>query len=99
MNIAILIIVPMVALGLMTFLGQSIAAQSAGNITTPIAPQGTSLGATGDNSTTTEPETSSGNITPPIAPQATSLGATGDNSTTTEPETTAGDVSEAVAPG
>jgi hypothetical protein len=53
MNIAILLIVPMVALGLMTFLGQSIAAQSAGNITTPIAPQGTSLGATGDNSTTT----------------------------------------------
>jgi hypothetical protein len=99
MNIAILIIVPMVALGLMTFLGQSIAAQSAGNITTPIAPQGTSLGATGDNSTTTEPETSSGNITTPIAPQGTSLGATGDNSTMTEPETTAGDVSESVAPG
>ena len=99
MNIAVLLIVPMVALGLMTFLGQSIAAQSAGNITTPIAPQGTSLGATGDNSTTTEPETSSGNITTPIAPQGTSLGATGDNSTTTEPETTAGDVSESVAPG
>ena len=99
MNIAILLIVPMVALGLMTFLGQSIAAQSAGNITTPIAPQGTSLGATGDNSTTTEPETSSGNITTPIAPQGTSLGATGDNSTMTEPETTAGDVSESVAPG
>ena len=99
MKIAILLIVPMVALGLMTFLGQSIAAQSAGNITTPIAPQGTSLGATGDNSTTTEPETSDGNITTPIAPQGTSLGATGDNSTTTEPETSAGDVSESVAPG
>jgi hypothetical protein len=99
MNIAILLIVPMVALGLMTFLGQAIAAQSAGNVTTPIAPQGTSLGATGDNSTTTEPETSASNITTPIAPQGTSLGATGDNSTTTEPETSAGDVSESVAPG
>jgi hypothetical protein len=74
--------VPMVALGLMTFLGQSIGAQT-----------------TGDNSTTTEPETSAGNITTPIAPQGTSLGATGDNSTTTEPETSAGDVSESVAPG
>jgi hypothetical protein len=99
MNIAILLIVPMVALSLMTFLGQSIAAQSAGNITTPIAPQGTSLGVTGDNSTTTEPETSAGNITTPIAPQGTSLGVTGDNSTTTEPEKSAGDVSESVAPG
>jgi hypothetical protein len=98
MTIVILLIVPLVALGLMTFLGQSIAAQSAGNITTPIAPQGTSLGATGDNSTTTEPETSAGNITTPIAPQGTSL-ATGDNSTTTEPETSAGDVSESVALG
>jgi hypothetical protein len=68
MNIAILLIMPMVALGLMTFLGQSIAAQSAGNITTPIAPQGTSLGATGDNSTTTEPETSAGKLTNTIAP-------------------------------
>jgi hypothetical protein len=68
MNIAILIIVPMVALGLMSFLGQSIAAQSAGNITTPIAPQGTSLGATGDNSTTTEPETSAGDVSESVAP-------------------------------
>ena len=99
MNIALLLIVTMVALGLMTFLGQSMAAQSAGNITAPIAPQGSSLGARGDNSTTTEPETSAGNITAPIAPQGSSLGATGDNSTTTEPETSAGDVSESVAPG
>ena len=68
MNIAILLIVPMVALGLMTFLGQSIAAQSAGNITTPIAPQGTSLGATGDNLTTTEPETSAGDVSESVAP-------------------------------
>ena len=68
MNIAILIIVPMVALGLMTFLGQSIAAQSAGNITTPIAPQGTSLGATGDNSTMTEPETTAGDVSESVAP-------------------------------
>ena len=68
MNIAILLIVPMVALGLMTFLGQSIAAQSAGNITTPIAPQGTSLGATGDNSTTTEQETSAGDVSESVAP-------------------------------
>ena len=68
MNIAILLIVPMVALGLMTFLGQSIAAQSAGNITAPIAPQGTSLGATGDNSTMTEPETTAGDVSESVAP-------------------------------
>ena len=68
MNIAILLIVPTVVLGLMTFLGQSIAAQSAGNISTPIAPQGTSLGATGDNSTTTEPETSAGDVSESVAP-------------------------------
>jgi hypothetical protein len=55
MNLAILLMLPMVALGLMTILGQSVVAQSAGNVTTPIAPQGTSLGATGNNSTTTEP--------------------------------------------
>jgi uncharacterized membrane protein YccF (DUF307 family) len=32
------------ALGLMTILGNPVAAQSAGNITTPIVPQGTSMG-------------------------------------------------------
>jgi hypothetical protein len=99
MKIAILLILPAVVLGLMTNLDQSMTAQGYGNITTPIAPQGTSLGATGDNATTTEPETSSGNITTPIAPQGTSLGATGDNATTTEPETSAGDVTEPIAPG
>jgi hypothetical protein len=94
-----MLILPMVALGLMTIFGQSVAAQSAGNVTAPIAPQGTSLGAAGDNSTTTEPETSAGNVTAPIAPQGTSLGAAGDNSTTTEPETSSGNVSESIAPG
>jgi hypothetical protein len=52
----------------MTNLDQSLAAQGSGNVTTPIAPQGTSLGATGDNATTTEPETSAGDVTEPIAP-------------------------------
>jgi hypothetical protein len=99
MKISILLILPAVVLGLMTNLDQSLAAQGSGNVTTPIAPQGTSLGATGDNATTTEPETSSGNVTTPIAPQGTSLGATGDNATTTEPETSAGDVTEPIAPG
>ncbi len=99
MKIAILLILPAVVLGLMTNLDQSMAALGSGNVTTPIAPQGTSLGATGDNTTTTEPETSSGNVTTPIAPQGTSLGATGDNTTTTEPETSAGDVTEPIAPG
>ncbi len=63
MKIVILLILPAVALGLMTNL-----AQSSGNVTTPIAPQGTSLGATGDNATTTEPETSAGDVTEPIVP-------------------------------
>jgi hypothetical protein len=68
MKIAILLILPAVDLGLMKNLGQSMAAQSSGNVTTPIAPQGASLGATGDNSTMTEPETSAGDVTEPIAP-------------------------------
>jgi hypothetical protein len=99
MKIAVLLILPAVVLGLTTNLDQSAAAQGSGNVTTPIAPQGTSLGATGENATTPEPETSSGNVTTPIAPQGTSLGATGENATTPEPETSAGDVTEPIAPG
>ena len=68
MKIAILLILPAAVLGLMTNLDQSMAAQGPGNVTTPIAPQGTSLGATGDNATTPEPETSAGDVTEPIAP-------------------------------
>jgi hypothetical protein len=99
MKMAILLIILPVVLGLVTNLDQSFAAQGSGNVTTPIAPQGTSLGATDDNATMTEPETSSGNVTTPIAPQGTSLGATDDNATMTEPETSAGDVTEPIAPG
>ena len=62
------------ALGLMTILGKPVAAQSAGNITTPIVPQGTSIGSTDDDSTGKEQETSAGNITTPIVPQGTSMG-------------------------
>jgi hypothetical protein len=68
MKIAILLILPAVVLGLVTNLDQSLAAQGFGNVTAPIAPQGTSLDATGDNATTTEPETTAGNVTEPIAP-------------------------------
>ncbi len=68
MKIAILLILSSVVLGLMTNLDQSTAAQGSGNITTPIAPQGTSLGATGDNTTTTEPETSAGDVSESAAP-------------------------------
>ena len=68
MKIAILLILSSVVLGLMTNLDQSTAAQGSGNITTPIAPQGTSLGATGDNTTTTEPETSAGDVSESVAP-------------------------------
>jgi hypothetical protein len=49
MRTAIPIILSAFALGLMTILGKPVAAQSAGNITTPIVPQGTSIGATDDN--------------------------------------------------
>jgi len=42
--------------------------------TTPIVPQGTSMGATDDNSTGKEQETSAGNTTTPIVPQGTSMG-------------------------
>ena len=68
MKIATLLILSSVVLGLMTNLDQSTAAQGSGNITTPIAPQGTSLGATGDNTTTTEPETSAGDVSESAAP-------------------------------
>ena len=68
MKIAILLILPSVVLGLMTNLDQSTTAQGSDNVTTPIAPQGTSLDATGDNTTTTEPETSAGNVSESVAP-------------------------------
>ncbi len=68
MKISILLILSSVVLGLMTNLDQSTAAQGSGNVTTPIAPQGTSLGATGDNTTTTEPETSAGDVSESAAP-------------------------------
>ena len=44
MRTAIPIILTAFALGLMTILGKPVAAQSAGNITTPIVPQGSSMG-------------------------------------------------------
>jgi hypothetical protein len=74
MRTAILITLSAFALGLMTILGKPVDAQSAGNITTPIVPQGTSMGATDDNSTGNEQATSAGNITTPIVPQGTSMG-------------------------
>ena len=74
MKTAILIILSAFALGLMTISGKSVAAQSPGNVTTPIVPQGTSIGATDDNSTGKEQETSAGNVTTPIVPQGTSMG-------------------------
>ena len=49
MRTAIPIILSAFALGLVTILDKPVVAQSAGNITTPIVPQGTSIGATDDN--------------------------------------------------
>jgi hypothetical protein len=98
MRTAIPIILSAFALGLMTILGNPVAAQSAGNITTPIVPQGASIGATDDNSTGKEQETSAGNITTPIVPQGTSIGSTDDNSTGKEQETSAGNITTPIVP-
>ena len=58
---------------LISIIGVPVFAQTNGNITTPVIPQGTSLDITNDSSAENLPETSSGNITTPVVPQGTSL--------------------------
>jgi uncharacterized protein YdeI (BOF family) len=54
---------------------------TSGNITTPIKPQGTSIGVANDTSVSEDkPESTSGNITTPIKPQGTSIGVANDTS-------------------
>ena len=49
-------------------LQENVPESTAGNITEPEAPQGTSLAVTNDTSTVNIPEATAGNITEPIAP-------------------------------
>src|SRR5215211_1168530 len=81
-------------------LQENIPETTAGNITEPIAPQGTSVGVM-DNTSASVNQTlsSSGNITEPIAPQGTSVDVTNDTSTVNITETTAGNITETIAPG
>ncbi|MDQ3838734.1 MAG: hypothetical protein M3297_05650 [Thermoproteota archaeon] len=68
MKVAIMIILSTFILGLSVATHIPAAAQGSSNITTPVAPQGTSLEVTGDNLTDEEQETSAGNISEPIVP-------------------------------
>ncbi|HKG88909.1 MAG TPA: hypothetical protein VKA95_11325 [Nitrososphaeraceae archaeon] len=81
-------------------LQESIPETTAGNITEPIAPQGTSVGVMDNTSASVNQIlSSSGNITEPIAPQGTSVDVTNDTSKVNIPETTAGNITEPIAPG
>src|SRR5918995_7017000 len=98
METGILIILSAIAFSLVPITGQSAFGQNVDNITARVAPQGTSLETTGDNSTDGKPETEADNITARVAPQGTSLETTGDNLTDGKPETEAGNITARVAP-
>ena len=53
---------------LISIIGVPVFAQTNGNITTPVVPQGTSLDITNDSSAENIPETDAGNIQEPIVP-------------------------------
>jgi hypothetical protein len=84
---------------LISIIGVPVFAQTNGNITTPVVPQGTSLDITNDSSAENLPETSSGNITTPVVPQGTSLDIRNDSSAENIPQTGAGNIQEPLAPG
>ena len=84
---------------LISIIGVPVFAQTNGNITTPVVPQGTSLDITNDSLAENLPETSSGNITTPVVPQGASLNVSED---ITFPEnqstTTSGNITTPVVP-
>ena len=53
---------------LISIIGVPVFAQTNGNITTPVVPQGTSLDITNDSLAENIPQTGAGNIQEPIAP-------------------------------
>jgi hypothetical protein len=53
---------------LISIIGVPVFAQTNGNITTPVVPQGASLDITNDSSAENIPQTGDGNIQEPIAP-------------------------------
>jgi hypothetical protein len=53
---------------LISMIGVPVFAQTNGNITTPVVPQGTSLDITNDSSEENIPQTGAGSIQKPIAP-------------------------------
>ena len=53
---------------LISMIGVPVFAQTDGNITTPVVPQGTSLDITNDSSEENIPQTDAGNIQEPITP-------------------------------
>jgi hypothetical protein len=85
---------------LISMIGVPVFAQTNGNITTPVVPQGTSLNVSEDIAfPENESTTTSGNITTPVVPQGTSLDITNDSSEENIPQTGAGNIQEPMAPG
>lgn len=85
----------------MTSPQENIFEHTSGNITSPVAPQGTSLEVTDNNTSENQTTTTtSGNISTPIVPGGTSVGVANDTSVSEDiPESSAGNVTEPIAPG
>jgi hypothetical protein len=84
---------------LISIIGVPVFAQTNGNITTPVVPQGTSLDMTNDSSAENLLETSSGNITTPVVPQGASLNVSEDiTSSENQSTTTSGNITTPVVP-
>jgi hypothetical protein len=84
----------------MTSPQENIFEHTSGNITSQVAPQGTSLEVTDNNTSENQTTATSGNISTPIAPGGTSVGVANDTSVSEDiPESSAGNVTEPIAPG
>jgi hypothetical protein len=85
---------------LISIIGVPVFAQTNGNITTPVVPQGASLNVSEDiGFPENESTASSGNITTPVVPQGASLDVTNDSSAENIPQTGDGNIQEPIAPG
>jgi hypothetical protein len=79
---------------------ENMSESTSGNITSPIAPQGTSVEVTDNNTSGNQTTATSGNISTPIAPGGTSVEVANDTSVSEDiPESSAVDVIEPIAPG
>jgi hypothetical protein len=75
----------------MTSIQENMFEHTSGNITSPEAPQGTSVEVTDNNTSENQTTATSGNISTPIAPGGTSVGVTNETSVSEDiPESSAG---------